>query len=782
MLFVSAHAASAQDFTITGRIIDSNKEPIPYATVVLMHDGTQVTGGATSYLGEFSLKAKQNTYTLCAAFVGYNEVEQPLELRQDTNVGDIVLTESSTEIAAVEVKANLITREADRFILDIENSRLAVGRDASEILKFAPGVWVNDEGLSINGNRGTKVFIDNREVKMGGEELINYLRSFPADDIKRIDVLPQSGAEYDASSHGGIIKITTKRKVNMGLMGSVGARVLARHDAVYARPSVALNYNKGKISFSGRLSGAYSKDRIDGWEDNKYAHGTQIYGTSLEHVNFGSANARFDLIYDINKRHSLGVAYRHNFLTSNTTIDTQSEYTTDNNEFHSHGDYRTRSRNLQHTASMSYIYKLDDKGSILKILADYTNSTAPNSNDYHDVIELGSAPQDSIYRNKADNIYHLATATVALEKQLSPKVQIRAGAKYTFNKNTSIANHEWQIAPNQWQPNELHCYDTGFTENIGAAYVAATAKLGRWSLVGGLRGEYTILNVANNSAKQSYFNLFPNANISYSLTEDGSYSLVAQYSRTISRPSFWHLLPYEVKQSEFVVMRGNPHLKAMYNNSVSITSILKYKYSITLGVTFNNNAIEILKLCDATNPNLLVFQPTNLPSVTNYFANVNIPVDITKWWSANISLMGQYKGHKYSHTETVHRRFSGMANAMMSFTLPKNFFIDVDGYYISSTLLGNSIFQGRGDIGIKLKSQLLKRALTLSLGVDNILSIDPLTLTSEESYKGRSSRTTSLSGCLVSFSVLYKFDSGKKFKAKSVESGSQDDLRRIGTH
>ena len=42
-----------------------------------------------------------------------------------------------------------------------------------------------------------------------------------------------------------------------------------------------------------------------------------------------------------------------------------------------------------------------------------------------------------------------------------------------------------------WVRNDNQSFTINYTENIAAAYGIASANLGRWSLVAGLRGEYT---------------------------------------------------------------------------------------------------------------------------------------------------------------------------------------------------------------------------------------------------------------------------------------------------
>ena len=112
---------------IKGRVINSKQEPVGYATVVALADSTQVAGATTDEKGRFSRTLADGDYTLLVDFVGYNTHEQKISIPRDSALGDITLTESTTDIDEVVVKAQLIRREADRFVVDVANSDMALG-------------------------------------------------------------------------------------------------------------------------------------------------------------------------------------------------------------------------------------------------------------------------------------------------------------------------------------------------------------------------------------------------------------------------------------------------------------------------------------------------------------------------------------------------------------------------------------------------------------------------------------------------------------------------------
>ena len=455
----SAYTALAQEYNVTGRVVDSNQNPVSCTTVALLNEGAIVCGSVTNDSGSFAITAPANNYTLFVSYIGYNELQQPLELKSNIDLGDIVLQVSSIEIETVQIKANIIHREADRYVVDVAHSLQAVGRDAADVLKIAPGVWVTDSAISINGASGTKIYINGRETKMTSTEVVAFLRSMSADEIQRIEVIPQVGAEFDASMTGGVINITTKRRVETGLMGNASFRTSFRPDLYSIRPSVSLNYNRGRLNLYGRAYGTLSQSDMQATERTSYQEGTNIFSRSEMLDKFNNFGANGGLIYEIDKIQSIGLEVNHSQMYSQNQTNTDTKYSANSNEYSSNGDYLAYQNMRRTTATMNYIYKLDSIGSEFKLLADYTNSQSPGDNDYHDVVSLGGssvAALDSIYRSRTYSNYHLATMTASIDKFISPIWQVRAGAKYTFNKNTSLSNHEWYDANEVWQIGRAH--------------------------------------------------------------------------------------------------------------------------------------------------------------------------------------------------------------------------------------------------------------------------------------------------------------------------------------
>jgi hypothetical protein len=74
----SAGEIAAQ--TVSGKLIDENKQPLPYANVVLLAlpDSTFVTGTVTAEDGTFSLNTTTPNQLVRISSIGYNTVYKPI--------------------------------------------------------------------------------------------------------------------------------------------------------------------------------------------------------------------------------------------------------------------------------------------------------------------------------------------------------------------------------------------------------------------------------------------------------------------------------------------------------------------------------------------------------------------------------------------------------------------------------------------------------------------------------------------------------------------------------
>ena len=252
----SISLASAKE--IAGVVMDSDSIPVEFANVTAFVNDSVVGGGITDASGLFRIEVGSDCNRLRVSFVGYDDV---ILTSIHQNIGAIVLKQTSTTLQEVVVKAPLIRREADRIVLNVAANPLTANKDAQELLKTAPGVWATDESLSVYGQGGTAVYIDDRKLNMSGTQLMTYLKSIQSSSIATIEIIPKAGAEYSADSSGGIIKINLKRNRVDGLNGSAGLNMTAGEYKQWVNPFVNLGLHTGRwtVNFNGNVNGSPSE-------------------------------------------------------------------------------------------------------------------------------------------------------------------------------------------------------------------------------------------------------------------------------------------------------------------------------------------------------------------------------------------------------------------------------------------------------------------------------------------------------------------------------------------
>lgn len=310
-LAVSAFAMDARQPrpAVTGRILDENHSPIAYATITAIDADSIQRGGITSNEeGRFTLAVEAGNYTVMVRYIGYTQYSIAVDLQSDTDLGDIVLQPQANEIQGVVVKAQMITRKADRFVVDVANNPAEViGKDGIELLNTAPGVWIDDEKISINGTSGTRVMINDRMLNLSGDDLMAYLRALNAEDIQRVEVIPIAGAEYDANSSGGIIRIVLKKQRTRGVSGSVQARMLTSEmNPIYVVPSASISYHHNKIDINASVRYSYDDTKAEIIEQADVPQTYTLYGTSLLKQKAHRTSGSFNTVYQINDRNSIG--------------------------------------------------------------------------------------------------------------------------------------------------------------------------------------------------------------------------------------------------------------------------------------------------------------------------------------------------------------------------------------------------------------------------------------------------------------------------------------------
>lgn len=764
----------------TGRVVDQQGQAVEYATVLLLRGTQQVAGGTTDDKGGFTLQVPPDDYTLSIQYLGYEPLQRAVRVGQDNDLGNFVLKNAPTQIEGVVVEAHLIRRETDRFVVDVANSPAAIGKDGVELLERAPGVWIDNDKISINGKSGSKVFIDERELRMEPVQLLAYLRALRTEQIQKIEVVPVTGADHDADSSSGVIFITLRKRRENGLDGSLSLNTRQGRNTNQFSPAGNINVHSDRLDYYGSAWGQIFKNSLISNEQTRYddsdARLTAHSDAPFRDRNFG---LRTGAVYSLSDTRSIGAEFEFQRGHEKVPSVSASEFIRTEGVTRSQSSYDKQDISHNYVAAFNYIRKIDTLGSTLKLLADYTRRDSDNKSDNNTLTTFPEpAPAaDSLYRDATQTRYDIATATLALDKRFSPRWSLLAGAKYTYNDMRNEALYQYFQEP-EWVRNEALSFRIDYTEHIAAAYGIVSGKAGRWSFRAGLRGEYTSTRGKLRDVSQNYLSFFPNANVRYDLSKDGAHALIAQYARTISRPRFWSLNPQRFQISEYTYQTGNPALNPAFKNDMSVTLVLHHKYTFTCGLILQHDEIGQIMQADADNPNSLCMNWINLDATHDYHVAVNLPFQLTRWWELNIG--GTYLRHAERIGEHSPQRYYNytFASASTTFTLPAKCYIDCSYNYRSRITSGNCWIEPQHYLRVGVKKRFGER-FTASFAVMNLLDEGQTVGARGDGFVRLVRTKQNGSERIYNFGVTYNFKSGKAFRSRAVESGSGDEKRRL---
>ena len=152
---------TAQTYRLSGCVKDETGTPVEVANVILLHstDSMYQDGMITRYrMVASSCKNPKGNYLLRVTLLGYQDLSLPLTLSKDTDLGSLVLKNSSIAMSEVTVTAAkpVIRREIDRVVFDAGNSIASVGGNALDLLHDVPGLRVSQSGVDIIGKGGNQ--------------------------------------------------------------------------------------------------------------------------------------------------------------------------------------------------------------------------------------------------------------------------------------------------------------------------------------------------------------------------------------------------------------------------------------------------------------------------------------------------------------------------------------------------------------------------------------------------------------------------------------------------
>lgn len=793
----STSIASQNEISISGVVKDANKE-VDGAIVTLFKqsDTTLIKALITEKDGRFFFQlTKPDTVFVVAQMIGYSTFSSDaLVVNEGSLVFNIDIVSSGAQMNEVVVKGStpFIERKIDRVVVNPDAMISNAGITALEVLEKSPGIQVDIDGnISLRGQQGVMVFIDDKPTYLSSTDLANYLRGLPSSSLATIEIMTNPPAKYDAAGSGGVINIKLKKLKTIGLNGNVTA---SYGQGFYARTnnSLNLNYRVNKVNifsnFGYSNNGSYQDLTI---RRAYFSEGGNLNSGFKQHTIIKkeqeSLNAKIGLDYYLSDRSTLGIVFngfynKNNEPTRNLAQLTDSVSSLLSTVFAYAPSLRTFSNG---TANVNYALKLDTLGQELLFNADYAifgsdMSQSLLSRNYDS--ENNFLSESNLVSDLPSTI-DIVTAKLDYVKPLKAGHRFDAGAKVSFIETENKANfydaYFAELTPNYEFSNEFR-----YKENINAGYVNYSAEGDRFSYQLGLRYEGTIVEgyqlgnpvKPDSTFAREYHNLFPTSYFNYYIDSAKKHLVGLSLGRRIFRPNYQDMNPFTYPLDRFTLYAGNPFLQP----SFSYDAELSYTYNNILTVTMyggqrTNSIFETIEQTDG----IFYSRPGNIGTNSYYGVGFNGGFNFTEWWTLQV-----YAEWMMNIVESSLYNMPLSNSGAYVFVAPNNQFrinerwsAELSGFYQSDAYSGQFITIPVWSARMAAACKILKGQGTLKFGLNDIF----YTHQPGGDIKGLDSSTASwfsyLDTRVANISLSYRFAKGQSLAARNVGSSDSEKER-----
>ncbi|MBO2011862.1 TonB-dependent receptor domain-containing protein [Hymenobacter negativus] len=790
--------------SLTGTVLDSlKKEPVPYATVVLLPATGEapITGVAADDAGKFALnKLAPGSFRLRVSYVGYGTQTRPVTVTAGaTALPTFYLPVAGTALGEAVIVGTkpVVEVRPDRIVYNADQDATNAGGNAADVLRKAPLLAVDGDGnVKMRGSSNFKVLVNNKPSPTLASNLAEALKGIPAEQIKSVEIITTPPAKYDGEGTAGIINIVLKKGVEQGLNGRVSASGGNRNSNVNA----ALNFKTKKLGFtsSGGLGGWYGPNESTrvryGKVDNSTLtqNGTGDYGGLW---NYGSIG----LDYDVSEHQSLSLAASLNTYRGHDYNNLLNDYVTDNQVNNQLFTRTTNSLfsgfNGELTGTYTRTFALPRKE--WSVVGQYAENSGTFGYDFDQFansrVNLETDRASYRERSRGRTPGTEVTFQTDLTQPFGEKQTLETGLKAIWRHTGSVADVDGkQQADADFVRLAGRSTDFDYDQNVQAAYATYTAKATKkLSISLGGRLERTSLSAdfrttGSEIPARSYLTLLPNGNAQYAFSDNNSVRLA--YSKRITRPYIDYLNPFIDRSDAQNISFGNPNLDPELTDSYELSYNTNGKagsLNISGSVRRTGNAIESIRLrpeeagiTDAL-PGSTVRTYANVASNSFYQLNFYGSAKPAKGWDISGGPDVQYIVRRSPALGVERRGFTAGLNLNTSYKLPKKF--TLQGFLYSS--LPSPELQGRGSanlyyqLGVKKTFLNDKADLVLNLATPFNNYWRYRSTTDTPSFSETSNNYAYQRGFRLSFS--YRF--GNAQQGKQRKSISNDDVKGGGS-
>lgn len=592
---------SFSQIKITGQILDTDNNPIEFATVSLLTmENKIVKGELSNETGDFIVELNTGGhYQIQITYLQNILFEKELTIVENTNIG-VIKAENTILLDGIEITANIrpkVKKELGKFtIQNPTNSPFAQNKPTIEFLRYVPILNLENPNEIRILNKGVAAIYWNGRKIDDTSIALSLLRSIPAENIKTVEIITTPDSRFASSSGNGIINIITKKAENEGLKGAINSTI---YQSYFNSQNINsyLSYSRKKIATTVTFSFENRKD----FESSSYIYDnlteklqTQIENRSISRNKIFVGNLNFD--YNLSKNQNIGFQFyaKLNNIENNYTIknsynqllstEIDSVYTTHISSISP--DYLSTFK-----GNLNYHLKTDQEGSNLDIELNYykNNNNIKTQNIFNNTTSANVEVQR--FLQNPDIQTKIGNYKADFTKIMSEGTKFYLGAAYT---NSDITNNFFfgDFDGNQFVSDPQQTNEFRYKDNIIAGYLSYEQIFNeKWEAKAGLRLEsFTAEGKTDSNNDQLNFEntfIFPSLSLLFMPNDNHEISL--DLGSYIFRPSYNQLNPFINYTSPNSFKINNPTLKPTLTYEVNLNYSFYNNYMLDIGYEYDKD-------------------------------------------------------------------------------------------------------------------------------------------------------------------------------------------------
>ena len=751
---------------LTGKLLDENNQPLPYANIVLLSlpDSAFVAGCVSADDGTFRLNAACDNRLIRISSIGYATLYKECT---GQNLGTLQLTPDAQMLGEVVVKADLpkVRLKGDALVTTVQGSILEKAGTGNDLLNKLPGVSADDGAVNVFGSGAAEIYINGRKMRDASE-----LDQLESENIRRVEVVRNPGARYNAEVKA-VVRIYTKKPQGEGF--GVNNRFLTRYQYDWiVLDQFNFNYRKGGFDLGGMLYGSDFRG-----EDNKtlttetFLDKTWLQVSDIRTESHSkNLSAMLSMNYQFNDRHSVGARYDFDRTPEDRfDIDPMASVVYQDRALYEENTSRGTQDNpaTSHYLNVYYNgqagdwsidFNADGLWSYSKIVQDMTEQYTPAGGTLQEqCVTTYNKDESTLYAAK------LIVSRPLWEGSLS------FGGEYTYtNRENTFLNDQGILEDNL----------SNIEENAASAFLEYSRAFGNLQAQAGVRYEHITSDYYEGSVRvdeqsRTYDNVFPTLGLSLPV---GKVQLSLNYSGSIERPSYWNLRSNLTYANRYTYEGGNPLLRPSIIQRLSLDASWKWIY-FNLGYRHTKDVmVQIGRAYSEEDPTVMLLIHENKGDMDNLNATLSFAPTIGIW-SPQLTLMVLQQWYMVDMPGGIRKNFDnpvGYFTWNNNFSLPRGFTLDADFSLMTRGDQDNARQKTLGSIDLSLRKSFLNERLSLQLSARDLLNTNTYSGTI---YSGNRTMTVDQqTRRTFTLTVRYKFNPSKS-KYKGTGAGQEQRSR-----